>query len=142
MGRVLACDGSIDRFSEGEPIRALGIFLFAGQLGTLLEQTGWVARVVLAMLFLFSLFSWALIFQKSRMFSRMNQQTALFLRIFRSNKILPDPRQMGAGGSPLESLYSAGFREVDNQVRGGNPQGKLTSLNAVTVSMQLAEIGR
>src|SRR6202043_3930362 len=90
------------------------------------------------MLLLFSLFSWALIFQKSRMFSRMNQQTALFLRIFRSNKTLPDPRQMGAGGSPLESLYSAGFREVDNQVRGGNPQGKLTSLNAVTVSMQLA----
>ena len=112
--------------------------MFAGQLSTLLQQTGWVARVVLGMLLFFSLFSWALIFQKSRMFSRMNQQTALFLRIFRSNKILPDPRQMGAGGSPLESLYSAGFREVDNQVRGGNPQGKLTSLNAVTVSMQLA----
>jgi biopolymer transport protein TolQ len=112
--------------------------LFVGQLSTLLQQTGWVARVVLAMLLLFSLFSWALIFQKSRMFSRMNQQTALFLRIFRSNKTLPDPRQMGAGGSPLESLYSAGFREVDNQIRGGNPQGKLTSLNAVTVSMQLA----
>jgi biopolymer transport protein TolQ len=112
--------------------------LFVGQLSTLLQQTGWVARVVLAMLLLFSLFSWALIFQKSRMFSRMNQQTALFLRIFRSNKTLPDPRQMGAGGSPLESLYSAGFREVDNQIRGGSPQGKLTSLNAVTVSMQLA----
>jgi biopolymer transport protein TolQ len=90
------------------------------------------------MLLFFSLFSWALIFQKSRMFSRMNHPTALFLRIFRSNKTLPDPRQMGAGGSPLESLYSAGFREVDNQVRGGNPQGKLTSLNAVTVSMHLA----
>jgi biopolymer transport protein TolQ len=90
------------------------------------------------MLLFFSLFSWALIFQKSRMFSRMNHQTALFLRIFRSNKVLPDPRQMGGGGSPLESLYSAGFREVDNQIRGGNPQGKITSLNAVTVSMQLA----
>lgn len=130
--------GEFDRLSEGETIRPLGIFLFAGQLSTLLQQTGWVARVVLAILLLFSLFSWALIFQKSRMFSRMNQQTALFLRIFRSNKVLPDPRQMGMGGSPLESLYSAGFREVDNQVRGGNPHGKLTSLNAVTVSMQLA----
>jgi biopolymer transport protein TolQ len=90
------------------------------------------------MLLVFSLFSWALIFQKSLMFSRMNQQTALFLRIFRSNKILPDPRQMGAGGSPLESLYSAGFREIDNQLRGGNAPGKITSLNAVTVTMQLA----
>jgi biopolymer transport protein TolQ len=129
--------GGIDRLSEGETIRPLGICLFVGQLATLLEQTGWVARVVLGMLLFFSLFSWALIFQKSRMFSRMNHQTALFLRIFRSNKTLPDPRQMGAGGSPLESLYSAGFREVDNQLRSGNP-GKITSLNAVTVSMQLA----
>src|SRR3979490_2714462 len=134
---MLACDGSNDRFSEGETIRPLGIFLFAGQLGTLLEQTGWVARVVLAMLFLFSLFSWALIFQKSRMFSRMNQQTALFLRIFRSNRILPEPRQMGGGGSPLESVYAAGFREIESQTRGGNSPGKVTSLNSVTVSMQL-----
>jgi biopolymer transport protein TolQ len=90
------------------------------------------------MLLLFSLFSWALIFQKSRMFSRVNQQTALFLRIFRSNKYLPDPKQMGTGGSPLESLYSAGYREMDSQLRGGNPHGQLTSLNAVTVNMQLA----
>jgi len=111
--------------------------LFVGQLGTLLEQTGWVARVVLLMLLGFSLFSWALIFQKSRMFARINQQTALFLRIFRANKILPDPKQMGAGGSPLESLYSAGYREVESQLRGGSPHGTVTSLNAVTVSMQL-----
>jgi biopolymer transport protein TolQ len=109
-----------------------------GQLGTLLEQTGWVARVVLGMLLAFSFFSWALIFQKLRMFSRMNQQTALFLRIFRSNKILPDPKQMGGGGSPLEPLYAAGYREVDSQLRSGSPHGRVTSLNAVTVSMQLA----
>src|SRR5580692_5028990 len=108
---MLVCVGSIDWLSEGETIRLLGIFLFVGQLGTLLDQTGWVARIVLAMLLLFSLFSWALIFQKSRMFSRMNQQTALFLRIFRSNRILPDPKQMGAGGSPLESMYVAGYLE-------------------------------
>ncbi len=50
------------------------------------------------------------------MFSRINQQTALFLRIFRSNRTLPDPRQMGGGGSPLESVYAAGFREIESQV--------------------------
>src|ERR1700692_4246808 len=113
--------GSIDWLSEGETMRPLGIFLFVGQLSTLLEQTGWVARVVLAMLLFFSLFSWALIFQKSRMFSRMNHQTAFFLRIFRSNRILPDPKQMGGGGSPLEPVYSAGYREIESQVRTGNP---------------------
>ena len=72
------------------------------------------------------------------MFSRINRQTALFLRIFRANRTLPDPRQMGGGGSPLESVYSAGFREIESQVRAGNPHGKITSLNAVTVTMQLA----
>ena len=109
-----------------------------GQLGTLLEQTGWVARVVLAMLLAFSLFSWALIFQKWRMFSRMRQQTSLFLRIFRSNKMLPDPKQMGGGGSPLEPVYAAGYREIESQIRAGSPRAKITSLNSITVSMQLA----
>ncbi|HWX38278.1 MAG TPA: MotA/TolQ/ExbB proton channel family protein [Candidatus Sulfotelmatobacter sp.] len=107
-------------------------------MDTLIQQTGWVARVVLGMLLFFSLFSWALIFQKLAMFSRINRQTSLFLRIFRANRTLPDPRQMGSGGSPLESVYSAGFREIESQVRSGNPHGKITSLNAVTVSMQLA----
>ena len=111
--------------------------MYAGQLDTLIQQTGWVARVVLGMLLFFSLFSWALIFQKLAMFSRINRQTSLFLRIFRANRTLPDPRQMGSGGSPLESVYSSGFREIESQVRSGNPNGKVTSLNAVTVSMQL-----
>jgi biopolymer transport protein TolQ len=130
--------GAIDRLSEGGTIPLPAFLLFAGQLNTLIEQTGWVARVVLAMLLAFSLFSWALIFQKLVMFSRINRQTALFLRIFRANRTLPDPRQMGGSGSPLESAYSAGFREIESQVRTGNPLGKITSLNAVTVTMQLA----
>jgi biopolymer transport protein TolQ len=111
--------------------------LYAGQLNTLIEQTGWVARVVLGMLLAFSLFSWALIFQKVAMFSRIKRQTLLYLRIFRANRTLPDPRQMGGSGTPLESVYSAGFHEIENQVRAGNPHGKVTSLNAVTVAMQL-----
>lgn len=130
--------GAIDWLSEGENIPLPAFWLYVGQLGTLLEQTGWVARVVLGMLLFFSLFSWALIFQKSGKFARINRQTSIFLRIFRASKTLPDPRQMGGGGSPLESVYTAGYREVESQVRGGNPHGKVTSLNAVTVSMQLA----
>jgi biopolymer transport protein TolQ len=131
-------NGVIDRLPEGEIIHLLAFLLYAGELNALIQQTGWVARVVLGMLLFFSLFSWALIFQKLAMFSRIGRQTALFLRIFRANRTLPDPRQMGGGGSPLESVYSAGFREIESQVRSGNPHGKVTSINAVTVSMQLA----
>ncbi|HEV7968466.1 MAG TPA: MotA/TolQ/ExbB proton channel family protein [Candidatus Acidoferrales bacterium] len=130
--------GAIDELSEGETIPLPAFLLYAGQLNTLIEQTGWVARIVLGMLLAFSLFSWALIFQKLFMFSRIKRQTALFLRIFRANRTLPDPRQMGGGGSPLENVYAAGFREIESQMRAGNPTGKITSLNAVTVTMQLA----
>jgi biopolymer transport protein TolQ len=90
------------------------------------------------MLLAFSVFSWALIFQKLLMFSRISRQTSLFLRIFRANRTLPDPRQMGGGGSPLETVYAAGVREIESQIRSGNPTGKITSLNAITINMQLA----
>jgi len=136
---VLACPwGHFGLLSEGGIIYLSACLLYAGELNTLIQQTGWVARVVLGMLLFFSLFSWALIFQKLALFSRINRQTSLFLRIFRANRTLPEPRQMGGNGSPLESVYSAGFREIESQVRSGNPHGRVTSLNAVTVSMQLA----
>ncbi len=90
------------------------------------------------MLLLFSLFSWAVIFQKSRLFGRINSQTTLFLRMFRSNQSLPDPRQMAVGGSPLESVYAAGHRELEIQLHSGNPNGKVVSPNAIAISMQLA----
>jgi len=109
----------------------------SGPLANLLEQTGWVARAVLLILLFFSLFSWALIFQKSRIFARINSRTALFLRVFRTSSTLPDPRAIGNTGSPLESVYTAGFRELESQMRSSNPHGKLTSLNAVTVAMQV-----
>jgi biopolymer transport protein TolQ len=104
----------------------------------LLEQTGGVARAVLAILFCFSLFSWALIFQKLRLFSRLNRQTALFLRSFRVSNSLPDPKAVGALGSPLETVYAAGYHELASQLVGGNPHGRVKSLNAVTADMQAA----
>jgi biopolymer transport protein TolQ len=90
------------------------------------------------MLFCFSLFSWALIFQKLAMFGRLRRQTALFLRVFRSGKGLPDPKAVGALGSPLEAVYAAGYRELSSQLVASNPPGQVKSLNAVTADMQMA----
>jgi biopolymer transport protein TolQ len=110
----------------------------SGQLGSLLLQTGWVARIVLGILLAFSLFSWALIFQKLSLFSQVASRTQRFLQIFRATKGLPEPKAISAGGSPLESVYAAGYRELHSQLGTGNPHGGLKSLNAVTVSMQIA----
>jgi biopolymer transport protein TolQ len=99
-----------------------------------------VARAVLLLLLFFSLFSWALIFQKLRLFSRIERQTTAFLRTFRATRSLPDPRSVAGLGSPLESLYAAGYRELSSQLSasGGNPHPRIKSLQAVTTDMQMA----
>ncbi|HTC64414.1 MAG TPA: MotA/TolQ/ExbB proton channel family protein [Candidatus Saccharimonadales bacterium] len=38
----------------------------------------------------------------------------------------------------METVYAAGVNELESQIRSGNPTGKVTSLNAITVNMQLA----
>ncbi len=109
-----------------------------GQLGNLIQQTGWVARVVLLMLLVFSLVSWALIFQKLSLFGRIERETTRFLQIFRVSKGLPEPRALGGGGTPLGTVYAAGYQELQSQLVAGNPHAKLKSVHAVGVSMQLA----
>lgn len=115
--------------------------MIAGRLGALIEQTGWVARVVLVILLMFSLFSWAIIFQKSRLVGRIDSQTRKFIQMFRAGRALPEPStlRVAAGGSPLVGVYEAGFRELQSQIASGNPHaGKLKNANAVAVAMQLA----
>jgi biopolymer transport protein TolQ len=89
-------------------------------------------------LLVFSVVSWALIFQKLGFFGAVNRRTNEFLRLFRAGRGLPDPRILATTQSPLAAVYAAGHRELQSQVGGGNPPGRLKSLHAVTVSMQLA----
>ena len=115
------------------------ISFIASNLTNILTETGWVARAVLAILLIFSVVSWAMIFQKLGMFSRIQRQSAQFLHIFRATRGVADPRAVASAGSPFASVYAAGFRELQSQLAAANPHpGKLKSLQAVTVSMQLA----
>ncbi len=125
----------------GDAVVNLFALAAVGQLGDLLQQTGWVARIVLLILLGFSLFSWAIIFQKYRRFRAIEQQTSQFLQLFRAVERLPTPNSLGtvAANSPLAAIYTAGYRELESQLASSNPHGgKLKSLNAVAVSMQLA----
>jgi biopolymer transport protein TolQ len=82
-----------------------------------------------------------LIFQKIGLFSRIRRDTDQFLRIFRATRGVANPQALASAGSPFAPVYAAGYRELQSQVSlTGNPQptGKLKSLNAVTVNMQLA----
>jgi biopolymer transport protein TolQ len=122
------------------------LLLFASPL-TLLEQTSWVARAVLAILLILSVFSWAIILQKSGQMSGIDSATKRFLQMFRSGA-LPDPRTLraGTGANPLVSVYEAGYRELEAQMGALNPRGGGTatavrtvkSTSAIGVEMQIA----
>ncbi|MGH9745960.1 MAG: MotA/TolQ/ExbB proton channel family protein, partial [Candidatus Acidiferrales bacterium] len=139
-------------FFWGNPISCLALLLFASRLETLIEQTGWVARIVLCILLFLSVYSWAIIFKKSGQFSRIDSQSSRFLQMFRAGGGLPAPTTLraGSGGTPLANVYQAGYRELEAQLNtgnAGNPRagaggvavaGKLKNANAVGVEMHLA----
>jgi biopolymer transport protein TolQ len=113
---------------------------------TLLEQTSWVARGVLGILLLLSIFSWAIILQKSAQIGGIDSGSRRFLQMFRSGS-LPDPRTIraGAGSTPLVAVYEAGYRELEAQMGSPNPRGGGTAVrttvknaNAIGVEMQIA----
>ncbi len=111
-------------------------------LGSILSQTGLVARGVLLLLLAFSIISWAMIFQKLGLFARIRRESDQFLRIFRATRGVANPQALASAGSPFATVYASGFRELQSQVNAGTgnpaPTGKLKSLSAVTVSMQVA----
>jgi biopolymer transport protein TolQ len=134
-------DGKILNSEGGGTIPVLDLLLLASPLGKLLAQTGWVARIVLLILLGFSIFSWALILQKLMMFSRLERQTTKFLHYLRTTKGLPEPTaaRVAAEGSPLLSIYTAGYQEWHSQMNATNPHGgKVWSLRAITARMQSA----
>lgn len=110
--------------------------LIDSNLTNIIAQTGWVARGVLLLLLVFSVISWAMIFQKLCLFKQIQRDSDRFLQIFRAARGLPDPKILATAGSPFTAIYNAGLRELHTQVTPSG--GKLKSLQAVTVNMQLA----
>jgi biopolymer transport protein TolQ len=115
--------------------------IFVTDLLEILKQTGLVARVVLLLLLFFSVVSWAMILQKLGMFGRIRRKSDEFLRVFRATRGVANPQGLVMVASPFANVYAAGYRELQSQIGGvaANPHPpKLKSLQAVTVSMQLA----
>jgi biopolymer transport protein TolQ len=92
-------------------------------------------------LLLFSLISWAMIFQKLNLFGRIRRESDQFLKIFRATKGVANPQGLVSAGSPFANVYASGYRELQSQLTPTSttaPPQKLKSMQAVSVSMQLA----
>lgn len=112
-------------------------------LMTLLENTGTVARVVLLLLTLFSLWSWGIIISKIYVLTKVSWQSKRFWKIFGSGKSLPE---ISAGCqklrlTPLVKVLDAGVSVLYPHGAvtpdpGGVPLARTTSLSVLDRSMQ------
>lgn len=85
----------------------------------LIKQTGIVAKSVLVILLFFSVFSWAIIFYKWKLFKNMKKENQKFFDAFLNSNGAKEIFSLAKRYelSPLASLY----REVFSEVYGKNP---------------------
>jgi biopolymer transport protein TolQ len=93
---------------------------FSGGVFGLVSKSGPVVLLVLAILVLFSLVSWAIIIYKGLVLGRAHRQSDTFLRVFRKSSKFSEVNSVCVQlrASPLVGVFQAGYVEVNQQVRG------------------------
>jgi biopolymer transport protein TolQ len=109
-----------------------------GEVVNLILQSGPVAKAVLVILLLFSLFSWAVMLAKWSALERARTQSGRFLRAFRKAPRLEDVAAIAPQfrESPLASVFDGGYTEYRRQ--GGNAGGTVRNLTAIERATQIA----
>jgi len=98
---------------------------FSG-VGGLVATSGLTARVVLVLLVLFSLVSWAIIIYKGRSLHRAHAESETFLDVFRKSNKFSEVNAVCSQlkSSPLVGVFQAGYLELNQQVRGAAGSSK------------------
>lgn len=113
-------------------------------------ESGPMAKIVLGILIVFSLASWAIILGKAVQLRRSHRQSEKFLQAFRQSARFSEVSNAATRleGSPLVGVFRAGYAEIDAQIRaardaatesgqsGGNY--RMRSLTALERSLQRA----
>jgi biopolymer transport protein TolQ len=123
-----AYDSEASLHTLGTLILALQVQEGAPSLGDvdvidLLRETGPVNQVVLAILVILSVLSWAIILQKFLAYRTLERQTATFLDVFRRSSKFSEVQSVcpSLPASPLVGVFQAGYAELNSQLRPGNP---------------------
>jgi biopolymer transport protein TolQ len=114
----------------------------------LITQAGIVVQLILLVLVLFSVFSWAIILFKRKTLKSASAQSRKFLEVFRKSRNLTEVSEAARKfqASPLAALFQSGFKELVYITRS-NPhnslsQAKMDSLNRSLVKASNNEISR
>jgi biopolymer transport protein TolQ len=111
--------------------------LAPGIVGLFMES-GWMGKVIMAILLVFSIVSWAMILLKYQFLRRAERESRAFLAEFRRTK---DPQELmklaeARKYSPLATLFVEGSREADAIIRT-LPGGKVTDEDRAFVAEEI-----
>ena len=121
-------------------------------------QGGPMGKFIFALLALFSIGSWAVIFGKLLHFRRADRQSERFLEAFHRSQRFSEVNAVAGklGASPLVGIFQAGYAEIDSQIKnapepdrpGEKRAYRITSLTALertlarAVSVELRTVTR
>ena len=114
----------------------------------LIIGASFVVQLVLLVLLLFSVFSWAIILFKRNSIKMATRQSKKFLIVFRKSKNLLEVNEAAKKfkSSPLASLFQAGFKDLAYHTKS-NPKptitpGNLESINRALIKASNKEVTR
>lgn len=119
-----------------------------GEIVNLVWDSGPVAKAVLLILLVFSVFSWAIIVSKWGHFKRANAQSARFVRAFRKAQRLQDIATVSEQfkPSPLVTVFEGGFQEYRRQSGAGTTVDRkivaIQRANQIATSEELSRLER
>ncbi len=87
---------------------------FGSDIVQMILNAGLMVKCVMAILFLFSIVSWAIIFFKWRLFRRAKQETEYFFDLFWEDTALEKIKEEceDLGASPVAHLFRSGYAEL------------------------------
>jgi len=114
----------------------LPVVFVGGEIADMLATTGAVAKLVLLVLLIFSLISWAIILTKWTLLRRARMQSGRFVRAFRKAQRLQDIAAVADQfkPSPLVGVFEGGYEEYRRQAAS---TGGLRSVVPIQRGMQI-----
>jgi biopolymer transport protein TolQ len=88
---------------------------FRGNIIRMVLESGVFAQVILFILLVFSVISWAIMINKLRVFRKVEKETGRFLVTFRKSKTLSEAH-LACGllhRTPLHNMLAAGYKEIE-----------------------------
>ncbi len=122
-------------------------FLLQLSIWDLIQAASPVAKAVMVLLLILSIFSWAVIFSKWSVFGRARRSNRQFLRAFRKANAL-DAVALASEqyrSSPLVSIFDFGYSEIDRQMKAAGTLSNKVSLERslqLGMSEELAKLER